>query len=138
MEVACKMSPCAGAPTPMVAGISQNPKYARNSNCVRILDFWGSRSPWGSAQAQTGRACSESMSYIMRSSFGIHATPVITARTIFPKIRTQFELRAYFGFWRFPGPVGVDPSPYRSGLLRIDELQHAEFIWDPRHACHHR
>ena len=43
MEVAWKMDRCAGAPTPMAPGIGKNPKYARNSNCVRILDFWSSR-----------------------------------------------------------------------------------------------
>ena len=36
-EVACEISRCAGAPTPVGPGKLQKPKYGRNSNCVRIL-----------------------------------------------------------------------------------------------------
>ena len=54
------------------------------------------------------------------------------------KIRTQFELRPYFGFLGFPGPTGVDPKSYGSKLVRIDELRHGEFIWDPHRACRRR
>ena len=47
-------------------------------------------------------------------------------------------MRPYFEFLGFPGLTGVDPKSYGSKLVRIDELRHGKFIWDPHRACRRR